>query len=193
MESGDSGKSGRGAVRLVVEFKGSLGGNSNEVGYIPGIVRLSIKLTTPGIHEPVEESEICRGKRPSSGSPRRHPIADPVIVPCRFSGLAVTLFTLGQLAGIACSTAAGNDATDAYRALRALGQSIALLERGAAARNRTRGLVVRLRDRLRKLRKPEEDQTRKREPRKRSPLKRVERSEADMMGAEDGLRWLPVL
>ncbi|KAG0148135.1 hypothetical protein CROQUDRAFT_655269 [Cronartium quercuum f. sp. fusiforme G11] len=178
-------------VRLVVEFKGSTGKFGEE-----GSVRLNIKLVRPDDEPKPEGQENPKGKRREDlFGTRRHVIAGGVLIPCRFAGLAVTFFTLGQLAGIACSTATGTDATNAYRGLRRLGQSIAMLEtKGRDERRkkaRTSGLVDRLRERLRKLKRP--DEIRLRASRRGVPLERVERSAADLVGAEDGLRRLPVL
>lgn len=94
-------------------------------------------------------------------------LPDAVVLPTRLAQLAVTLFTLGHLAGIAVSTQSSKEATDSYKELRKLGGLIANLaatnRESAAAAAGAEGqgsggagddkLIGRLKERLRRLRK----------------------------------------
>lgn len=204
MESEDGGSSGRGIARLLVEFK-SPTGTYGAPGWLPGTVRLTVRILEDGQELALEASEAQKSRkgkgwgRVETEEERKHLLTDPLVLPCRFSGIAVTLFTLGQLAGIACSTAAGTDATSAYRALKRLGQSISRLEDESGARTNGLGLVERLRKRLRNLRKVDAQSTRKSKKNNKPATRlgaqpeRVERSGMDLFDAEERVRWLPVL
>lgn len=133
------------------------------------VLRLTISLLRPDHPAPSHELNIVspstpvigkgKGKAPSRPSSPTFLLPDHQVLPLRLSQIAISLYTLRQLAGIALSTQPAKEASESYHALRTLAISINELARehdsmdlkkaDESKRNNER-LVHRLKERLRK-------------------------------------------
>lgn len=145
----------------------SLSFRKNDEG--ESVLRLTISLLRPNHPAPSHELYISspsfqvigkgKGKAPSRPVSPTFLLPDHQVLPLRLSQIAISLYTLRQLAGIALSTQPAKEASESYHALRTLAISINELARehdstdlkkvDENARNNER-LVFRLKERLRK-------------------------------------------
>lgn len=180
------------------------------------VLRLTISLLCPNHSSLPQELSMSTtpvvGKCKSrfSSSPTLFDLPDHIVLPMRLSSIAISLYTLRHLAGIALSTQPSKDAAPSYHALRHLAQSISSLvtehQETVLAREHSRRederLLGKLRDRLRRMKpKPNGNQGAKllkpppvAQAQRTQPLSRRSRVlSLDAEGEARDLTYLPTL
>lgn len=145
----------------------SLTFRTNELGQ--SILRLSVELLPPNQRRSHQELTVVdtrsdahvkgKGKGVEDNTrTQSFRLPDYIILPCRLSSIAISIFTLRHISNIAISTIPATTASASYHALRALAlafeelsdsESMAIPEDSGKLRKEDERVVGRLRDRLR--------------------------------------------